>query len=524
MAGLGGGQPLHRAGGGRRPVRRPDPGRARRQGGGLRPGRRHLRRLRAGEDRHRVPRPSAPRRASSTSAGSTSTRPCCGTSSTALQTSNAPLDPDDPEVTVGLARLRRDCVEAKEALSTDVDTLVPVALPGLSTTVRITRAEFEAMIRPALAETIAATHPGPPLRAGRAVAAAQHPAGRRQLPDPAGQRDAAPRVLRAHRPGHPPEARRRARIGARRAGRDRRPRCGARRGGTAGPTRPPDRRAEPTSFPAPRPRRCPRRHTSPLRLPDPADAPTAPLPVAGTAPVPAAGRRRWPPRHRRPAGRPAPPGAPPAACRPPKRPATAPRRSGRVRVLAVVLAAVLLGVGAGVFIALRDRATVASPPVTSAPPSSPPSSAPVSPSVTTPTPAPSATPTPSSAGPVRRAARVRAAGRRGHRLAPRPRRQLGHRPAGPADASKETRLTTGRGGRRGTGHLPKPAHDHLHPDGRRPADVTGDGGGRHRRPAPVRPSRRRAASGLPGRRWSRSGRFVVTCNTEDAISVRRGCS
>ena len=53
-----------------------------------------------------------------------------------LSTSNAPLDPDDPEVTIGLARLRRDCVEAKEALSTDVDTLVPVALPGLSTTVR----------------------------------------------------------------------------------------------------------------------------------------------------------------------------------------------------------------------------------------------------------------------------------------------------------------------------------------------------------------------------------------------------
>ena len=74
----------------------------------------------------------------------------------ALSAGNAPLDPDDPEVTVGLARLRRDCVEAKEALSTDVDTLVPVALPGLSTTVRITRAEFELMIRPALTETIAA--------------------------------------------------------------------------------------------------------------------------------------------------------------------------------------------------------------------------------------------------------------------------------------------------------------------------------------------------------------------------------
>ena len=73
-----------------------------------------------------------------------------------LTTLHTPLDPDDPDVTVGLARLRRDCVEAKEALSTDVDTLVPVALPGLNTTVRVTRAEFETMIRPALTETIAA--------------------------------------------------------------------------------------------------------------------------------------------------------------------------------------------------------------------------------------------------------------------------------------------------------------------------------------------------------------------------------
>ncbi|HEV2929189.1 MAG TPA: Hsp70 family protein, partial [Propionibacteriaceae bacterium] len=74
----------------------------------------------------------------------------------ALGAGAAALDPDDPEVTIGLARLRRDCVEAKEALSTDVDTLVPVALPGLSTTVRVTRAEFELMIRPALTETLAA--------------------------------------------------------------------------------------------------------------------------------------------------------------------------------------------------------------------------------------------------------------------------------------------------------------------------------------------------------------------------------
>ena len=84
---------------------------------------------------------------------------------TALGPGAAGLDPDDPAVTVGLARLRRDCVEAKEALSTDVDTLVPVALPGMTTTVRLTRSEFETMIRPALNESIAAM--------GRALRSAQ---------------------------------------------------------------------------------------------------------------------------------------------------------------------------------------------------------------------------------------------------------------------------------------------------------------------------------------------------------------
>ena len=83
----------------------------------------------------------------------------------ALGANAAALDPEDPAVTVGLARLRLDRAEAQEALSTDVDTLVPVALPGLSTTVRVTRAEFELMIRPALAETLAAM--------GRAVQSAR---------------------------------------------------------------------------------------------------------------------------------------------------------------------------------------------------------------------------------------------------------------------------------------------------------------------------------------------------------------
>ena len=67
----------------------------------------------------------------------------------------AALDPDDEAVTVGLARLRRECVEAKEALSGDVDAVVPVSLPGLSTAVRITRSEFESLIRPSLEATMA---------------------------------------------------------------------------------------------------------------------------------------------------------------------------------------------------------------------------------------------------------------------------------------------------------------------------------------------------------------------------------
>lgn len=65
------------------------------------------------------------------------------------------LDPEDPELDAALVRLRRACVDAKEALSTDVDAVVPVVLPGGTSTVRVTRAEFEALIRPALGETIA---------------------------------------------------------------------------------------------------------------------------------------------------------------------------------------------------------------------------------------------------------------------------------------------------------------------------------------------------------------------------------
>src|SRR4051812_45059700 len=67
------------------------------------------------------------------------------------------LDPNDPEVVAALNRLRRDCVEAKESLSFDTETMIPVALPGLHTRVRLNRSELESMIGPSLADTITAT-------------------------------------------------------------------------------------------------------------------------------------------------------------------------------------------------------------------------------------------------------------------------------------------------------------------------------------------------------------------------------
>jgi len=69
----------------------------------------------------------------------------------------AELDPADPLVIAGLARLRRDCVEAKEQLSADVEARVMVALGRLTTTVRVTRSELEELITPALRDTLAAT-------------------------------------------------------------------------------------------------------------------------------------------------------------------------------------------------------------------------------------------------------------------------------------------------------------------------------------------------------------------------------
>ena len=66
------------------------------------------------------------------------------------------IDPNDPYIVPQVARLRRECTEAKEALSVDTDTTIPVELGGVRQRVRLTRAEFEEMIRPELDRTIEA--------------------------------------------------------------------------------------------------------------------------------------------------------------------------------------------------------------------------------------------------------------------------------------------------------------------------------------------------------------------------------
>jgi actin-like ATPase involved in cell morphogenesis len=71
----------------------------------------------------------------------------------------APLDVDhaDPATLTALNRLRRECTEAKEALSADVDASIPVVLPGIDTSFRLLRRDFEEMIRPFVLQTVAHT-------------------------------------------------------------------------------------------------------------------------------------------------------------------------------------------------------------------------------------------------------------------------------------------------------------------------------------------------------------------------------
>ncbi|MFB8145751.1 Hsp70 family protein [Microbacterium sp. NPDC056003] len=57
---------------------------------------------------------------------------------------------------LGLKALRRECTDAKEALSFDSETTIPVLVEGHHVSVRLTRAEFEAMIEPGVVRTVEA--------------------------------------------------------------------------------------------------------------------------------------------------------------------------------------------------------------------------------------------------------------------------------------------------------------------------------------------------------------------------------
>ncbi|WP_460774516.1 Hsp70 family protein [Microbacterium sp. GXF7504] len=57
---------------------------------------------------------------------------------------------------LALQLLRRECIAAKEALSFDTETVVPVVLPGTTDAVRLTRAELEAMAARPVARTVEA--------------------------------------------------------------------------------------------------------------------------------------------------------------------------------------------------------------------------------------------------------------------------------------------------------------------------------------------------------------------------------
>ncbi|HET9117402.1 MAG TPA: Hsp70 family protein [Pseudonocardiaceae bacterium] len=68
----------------------------------------------------------------------------------------AALDTEDPGVLAATAALRRECIDAKEALSVDTEVTIPVLAPGIQSQVRLVRAEFEDMIRAQIGETVQA--------------------------------------------------------------------------------------------------------------------------------------------------------------------------------------------------------------------------------------------------------------------------------------------------------------------------------------------------------------------------------
>jgi YVTN family beta-propeller protein len=62
-------------------------------------------------------------------------------------------DTEDPRTAEALARVRQECVVAKEVLSEEHEAIVPIRLPNLQHSMRITRPDFEDQIRPLIERT-----------------------------------------------------------------------------------------------------------------------------------------------------------------------------------------------------------------------------------------------------------------------------------------------------------------------------------------------------------------------------------
>ncbi len=62
--------------------------------------------------------------------------------------------PDEPDTWIAMARLRDECRDAKVALSEDSSVTIPVVFGGVTDRVRLTRSEFEELIRPSVGRTI----------------------------------------------------------------------------------------------------------------------------------------------------------------------------------------------------------------------------------------------------------------------------------------------------------------------------------------------------------------------------------
>ncbi|HXF02238.1 MAG TPA: Hsp70 family protein, partial [Arthrobacter sp.] len=64
------------------------------------------------------------------------------------------VDLSAPQTRLALERIRRECVEAKEALSADSEATIPVLLPHAQTGIRLVRTEFEDLIESLVRDTI----------------------------------------------------------------------------------------------------------------------------------------------------------------------------------------------------------------------------------------------------------------------------------------------------------------------------------------------------------------------------------